>query len=134
MKHRIKKMISFELGKEIAKNYFRLVTSVGQIKKIKQLCVPMRNPRPGAVLSSQRGSMVSEARYEYMKQIKITYVNRLHPMISCTRLPNSGHLHVRPLDSPELLGNYFIVRETISNFHALEMEADRLIGELRIKL
>ena len=94
----------------------------------------MRNPRPGAVLSSQRGSMVSEARYEYMKQIKITYVNRLHPMISCTRLPNSGHLHERHLDSPELLGNYFIVRETISNFHALEMEADRLIGELRNKL
>ena len=33
MKHRIKKMISFELGKEIAKNSFRLVTSEGQIKK-----------------------------------------------------------------------------------------------------
>ena len=83
MKHRMKKMISFELGKEIAKNSFRLVTSVGQVKKIKQLGVSMRNPRPDALLSSQRDSMVSEARYEYMKQIKITCVNRLHPTISC---------------------------------------------------
>lgn len=118
---------------------------MGQIKKNKTALCPHEEsaPRcctiePKRLDSTAPGieivQMVSEARYEYMKQIKITYVNRLHPMISCTRLPNSGHLHVRHLDSPELLGNYFIVRETISNFHALEMEADRLIGELRNKL
>ena len=31
--NRIKKMISFELGKEIENDVFRLVTSVGQKKK-----------------------------------------------------------------------------------------------------
>ena len=46
MKHRIKKMISFELDKEIAKNSFRLVTSVGQIKKNKTALCPHEESAP----------------------------------------------------------------------------------------
>ena len=64
----IREMVTFEVGKEIEKDVFRLITSEGQRKKFR---VPVRNrtsevriPRTYALLPSNRDSKVSEAYNE----------------------------------------------------------------------
>ena len=63
--NRINKMTSFELGKEIEKNVFRLVTSVGQKKKSEFPWGTRVEPLSSNALPlSHRDSVVRETYYE----------------------------------------------------------------------
>ena len=59
-------MVSFELGKEIEKDVFRIVTSVGQRKNspARNRTSDFRIPRSDALPLSHRDSTVSEIYYE----------------------------------------------------------------------
>ena len=68
--NRIKEMISFEFGKEMEKDVFCLVTSVGQIRKcenpIRNQTSDLRNPHSVALSLSHTDSMVSKIYYEVL--------------------------------------------------------------------
>ena len=88
---RIREVASFEVDKEIEKDVFRLITSVGQ-RKDSESPRGIEIPRSDALSLSLRDSSVSEVYYEFhMTRVlhsgisnvdSVMFINRIREMVS----------------------------------------------------
>ena len=84
---RIREMASFELDKEIEKDVFRLVTSVGQRRDSRFRGIEI--PRSDALSLSLRDSSVSEVYYEFhMTRVLHTRISNVDSVMFINRMRN----------------------------------------------